>query len=123
MTVPAPHRALLRSAVSARLADDAHLPSGAMGSHDMRVDLRGSDIGVAKHHLYTSQIRASLQQMRRKRMPQNVRAQFAITCPTAFPAPRKSFQKPCRVIRVPRAVTNRYGLTRPFNKATRCPWQ
>src|SRR5688572_21078434 len=40
---------------------------------DVRLDLRGRDVGVAEQLLHRGQIRAALQQMRRERMPQCMR--------------------------------------------------
>ena len=42
---------------------------------DVRVDLRRGQIGVTEHHLNGAQIGAALEQMRRERVPQHVRAQ------------------------------------------------
>src|SRR6266849_5777230 len=42
---------------------------------NVRVDLRCRNVGVAEHQLHRSQIRAALQQMRGKTMPQHVRSQ------------------------------------------------
>jgi hypothetical protein len=41
----------------------------------MRVDLRGRKVGVTKHHLNRPKVSSSLQQMRRKRMPDDMRAE------------------------------------------------
>ena len=52
---------------------------------DMRVDLRGRNVGVAKHLLDGADVCAVLDQMRRERMPQRMRrdafeaASFAIS--------------------------------------------
>jgi hypothetical protein len=40
---------------------------------DVRVDLRGGNIGVAEKFLYDAQVRAPLQEVRCKRMPERVR--------------------------------------------------
>ncbi len=45
----------------------------------VRVDLRRREIRVAEHHLDRAQIGAALEQVRRKRMPQHVRAERAAT--------------------------------------------
>jgi hypothetical protein len=37
--------------------------------HDVRINLRGSHIGMTEHELQGAQIRSALQQMRGKRMP------------------------------------------------------
>jgi hypothetical protein len=42
---------------------------------DLRVDLRGRDVGVPQHHLERPQVRAVLQQVRREGVPQGVRGQ------------------------------------------------
>src|SRR5690349_10834911 len=44
---------------------------------DVRVDLRRREVGVAEHQLNGAQVGAALEQMRRERMPQHVRAQRA----------------------------------------------
>src|SRR5262249_35011409 len=62
-----------------------YLPSGAKlvihrpetRLQNVRVDLRGRQIGVAEHHLDRAEIGASLEEVRRKRMSQHVRAQAA----------------------------------------------
>ena len=43
----------------------------------VRVDLRRREIGVPEHHLDGAQIGAALEQMRRERMPQDVRTERA----------------------------------------------
>ena len=40
---------------------------------DVRVDLRGRDVGVAQHRLHTPEIRSASEQVRRERVPQPVR--------------------------------------------------
>jgi hypothetical protein len=45
-----------------------------MRTHDMRVDLRGSDISMAQHGLHAAQVGTALQQMRRECVPEDVRA-------------------------------------------------
>ena len=42
----------------------------------MRVDLRGREVAVPEQHLHHAQVRAVIQQMRRKGMAQRVRRQF-----------------------------------------------
>lgn len=44
-------------------------------THDVCVDLGGSDVSMAEHGLHTAKVRAALQQMSSEGMPQNVRAQ------------------------------------------------
>ena len=44
---------------------------------DVRVDLRGRQIGVPEHHLDRAQVGAALEQVRRERMTQHVRAERA----------------------------------------------
>ena len=44
---------------------------------DMRIDLRGRDVGMTKHRLQRTQIRAACQQMRGKGMAQDMRTDFA----------------------------------------------
>jgi hypothetical protein len=53
----------------------------------VRVDLRGRKVGVTQHHLNRSKVSSSLQQMRRKRMPDDVWAERlweAGSTPVAF---------------------------------------
>ncbi len=44
------------------------------GLVDMRINLRGRDVGMSQHFLDDAQRRSVLEQMARKRMPQGVRA-------------------------------------------------
>ncbi len=46
-------------------------------ARDVRVNLRGADAGVTEQFLDHAQIRAMLQQVRRKTMPQHVRRDIA----------------------------------------------
>jgi hypothetical protein len=46
------------------------------GTHYVRVNLCRSNIHVAQHRLYATEIRTAFKQMRCKRVPQNMRAQF-----------------------------------------------
>ena len=41
----------------------------------VRINLRRRQVGVAQHHLDGAQVGTAIEQMRRKRMPQHVRAQ------------------------------------------------
>src|SRR5436190_1369021 len=43
----------------------------------VRVNLRRRQVGVAEHHLNRAQVGAAFEQMRRKRVPQGVRAESA----------------------------------------------
>ena len=43
---------------------------------DVRIDLRGTDVGVTQHLLYCSQVRTSLQQMGGERMSEHVGREF-----------------------------------------------
>jgi hypothetical protein len=46
------------------------------GTHHVRVDLRGSNIGMTEHGLHATQIGPAFQQMSCKGVPQNMRAQI-----------------------------------------------
>ena len=73
----------------------------------MRVNLRRRQVGVAEHHLDHPQVRAALEQVRRERVPQDVRAEVARDAGLAAPYPLSTFQKPTRDSGPPsRALTN-----------------
>src|SRR5262245_9279375 len=65
----APEDAVVSCSWMEPIVDDAHAPL-----EDVCVDLRGGQIGVSEHHLDGAQIGAPLEQMRRKRVSQHVRA-------------------------------------------------
>ena len=67
---------------------------------------------MAEHHLDRAQIGAAVEQVRRERMPQHVRADVARQMPAFMPYSFSSFQKPTRDSGPPRALTNSHGDVR-----------
>ena len=66
------------------------------GTHHVRVDLCRSNVGVSQHGLHAAQVRSTLQEMSRKRMPQHVRTE-ALENASGFPMSTKQLPKalPC----------------------------
>ena len=63
---------------------EAIVHSAQASLEHVRVDLCRGQVGVAEHHLDRAQVRATLEQVRRERVPQDVRAQ-ALRNPIVLP--------------------------------------
>ena len=70
----------------------------------VRVDLRGADPAVAEQLLDGAQVAAALDEMRRERVPEGVRARPSPAGPVASAWRRTRSNTPWRVIRRPRVV-------------------
>ncbi len=95
-----------------------HLPQP--GFEHVRVDLRRRQVGVAEHGLDRAQIRAALEQMRRERVPEHVRAEVRADAGLAAVGlqelPESTARQPAAAARVdeqPRRLLARLRERRP----------
>ena len=72
----------------------------------VRVDLRRRQVGVAEHHLNGAQVGAALEQVRRERMPQHVRAERRAEAGARGRTPSESSRSRRGSSGPPRALTN-----------------
>ena len=92
-----------------------HLPQPRL--EHVRVDLRRRQVGVAEHGLDRAQIGAALEQVRRKRVAQDVRTEVRADAGLPPVAPSAASRSRCATSRAPpRALTNSHGALAPLDQ-------